>query len=463
MSTKLEAELAISTIVKHPKNPRHTAAADAEMVASIRENGLIQPIVVAPHPDKPATYIVIAGHRRLDGCKKAKRTTVPAIIREDLATEGQQIEAMIIENGHRVDLTPIEEAEGYAQLELLGYKATAIAAAVGRDVKTVRARMKLLKLAPSTRKKVHAGQMSLDDAAAFVEFADDPEATKKLERSASAGYDFRHTIQTLRRYRDTRRRIAADVAKLLGRGAEEIILKPGSSVYTMWDYDLGPCPVSRTFSPNWDHHKDCLGFVQYDSDYQGPMLDVVCRNPAGHKDQLDAAERERIAEREREAREQEAHDQAVTLAAELRESTAVRLVDGALMPPALRDLVRALLPDLLIAMSGEDLDTYQRLTGVIEPDRWTWISDPTRNSDTPNGRRLNDHLTDIDDWSDAKLTTAVAAVFIGAAESNLAHSWRRRNDLALEYLDFLAEAGHEPSSIDLNLRAELTGEEKAAS
>ena len=78
MTTKLEAELAISSISKHPKNPRHKATADDDMVASVRENGLIQPVVVAPA--EPGQYVLIAGHRRLDASKAEKMPGVAYIL-----------------------------------------------------------------------------------------------------------------------------------------------------------------------------------------------------------------------------------------------------------------------------------------------------------------------------------------------------------------------------------------------
>lgn len=464
MSTTLMPELALTAIIPHPKNPRHKAIADDDMVASVRENGLIQPVVVAPHPDKAGKFVPIAGHRRIDAAKKAKLTTVPAVLRTDLVTEGQQIEAMIIENGHRVDLTPIEEAEGYAQLELLGYKPAQIAAAVGRDIKTVRARLKLLKLAPSTRKKVHAGQLNLDDAAALTEFADDTEATKKLERALSgSAYDFKHTLQQLRRHRDARARIATEVAKLLERGATEVKLKAGELPYSMFDYDKGPCPVTRTFSDNWDQHNGCLGFVQYESEWHGPILEVLCTKPGSHRDQLDAKEREELEAREATDRERAARQEAEDVAASIRVETVLNLIGtNTTMPPNLRDVVRVLLPTLVTSLHDGDLRTYQQILNVPEADRWRWHGDLTSANNRPNITRLRSHLADIERWSDGILTKALVAVLIGKAEDNLTGgTWRRFDEIAADYYALLKEAGLELSPVDVELYAEVTGDDTA--
>ncbi|NHA02000.1 ParB N-terminal domain-containing protein [Nocardioides sp. W3-2-3] len=115
------AVLPLEQIHPHPKNIRHNAVADDEMVESIRSQGLIQPLVVAPMPgtetgnDPGPAYRLIAGHRRLDGLRRAEATHATVIIRRDLVDEADQVAAMLVENCRRTDLTPMEEAEGYGQ------------------------------------------------------------------------------------------------------------------------------------------------------------------------------------------------------------------------------------------------------------------------------------------------------------------------------------------------------------
>ena len=81
MSTVYLPEVALTDVLTHPKNPRHRATADDELVESVRATGLLQPLVVAPHPDKPGKYVLVAGHRRRDALKKTKAKTAPAMLR----------------------------------------------------------------------------------------------------------------------------------------------------------------------------------------------------------------------------------------------------------------------------------------------------------------------------------------------------------------------------------------------
>lgn len=415
MSTKLEAELAISTIDKHPKNPRHRAVADDDMVASVRECGLIQPVVVAPHPDKPARYVLIAGHRRMDAAKKAKRKAVPAVIRDDLKTEGQQIEAMIIENGHRVDLTPIEEAEGYHQLELLGYKPASIAAAVGRNIKTVRERLKLLKLSETTQKRVHTGQVTIEDAVAIGEFADDAEATAKLEQAATSG-NLRYELSNQRQRRQRLQSNAATVAALVDAGATEIPLPEGTSAWKVReDRKLGYVPRDEAA---WSEHTGCLAYI-HETSGTWPDVNVYCTNPASHADSTDE-QAARAAKVEQERQEREARRVADQAAMTARVGLLVDLLGSPKLPPTLRDLVRGLLPQMLGHVDMVNFDeAYAIALDLPEADRWDLV---TGWSDEAQSRRrflIDQHRQVLATASDAFLARALLGMLAGYAESNL--------------------------------------------
>lgn len=464
MATTLMPNLELSSIERHPKNPRHRAVADDDMVSSIKTQGLIQPIVVAPHPDHAGKYVLIAGHRRVDGSRKAKRKTVPAILRTDLVTEGQQIEAMIIENGHRADLSPIEEAEGYAQLELLGYKAPGIATAVGRDVKTVRGRLKLLKLAASTKKKVHDGQLTIEDANAFVEFADDPDATKALETAArGSDWEWKSTLKRQRRVREVNKKIAVDVAKLLDAGATEVDHQ-GKNSWQLWNYNLGPTPLTRTHSTDWGQHQGCLGFVHFPgTGYSDPSLDVCCTKPSNHTDQLDQAEREAIATAEQEAKDEAEKAEQERVAREIRLEHVVSLAEAETLPASTADIVRLFIRYHIGELHDEALVAYQHLVGVPESDRWEWVGGhDTRASRNVDRTLLAQHLATFDGLSAARLNRALVACLIVAAEKNISESWRRNNHAALSYFEFLQASGHKLGRTDKAQRAEFANHIVAA-
>lgn len=475
MKTTYLPEVAVSAIFKHPKNPRHKATADPELVDSVKTQGLVQPLIVAPrdcdgplpHPER---YVLIAGHRRLDALKKNKSITTQAVVRRDLVTEGQQIEAMLVENGRRQDLTAIEEAEGYEQLELLGYKPTAIATAVGRDVKTVRSRLKLLKLSKPTREKVHAGQMTLDDAAAMVEFADDPDISKRLEQATAN--NFRYEVERAKRIQEAKATAAATMADLLDLGATELP-PPENTNQGYWTIlaDAGVAQLNATPFPEPADHAGCLAFMVLDSDHYGPRVYTVCDTPANHADTKTGAEAtaakdraERDAEHQRLREEHTQRQAAADAAAQVRTSTLMDLVGpNTQMPPQLRDLVRTLLPAALIekASSGMQAEIYQRALNIPEPDRWISANDNRFHTNHKNdGFLFAEHLKDIDQWSDGMLTRALLAFLIDSAEASVtaapsAGEPNADTRFALRYLDLLEQAGHPFSDVDTQLRDDI--------
>lgn len=107
-------QVALDLIQRNPRQPRETFDAEKleNLAASIREHGIIQPLIVAP--GKNGAYTLIAGERRLQAARSAGLKTVPVVIRS--ATDQQLLELALIENVQRADLNPIEEAEAYQQL-----------------------------------------------------------------------------------------------------------------------------------------------------------------------------------------------------------------------------------------------------------------------------------------------------------------------------------------------------------
>src|SRR5437764_11425151 len=107
------AEIPISQIQPNPYQPRKTfnEASIEELARSVREHGIVQPLVVTRSGDK---YKLIAGERRFRAAQKAGLTTVPALIKE-IAQEGDALQIALIENIQREDLNPMEEALAYHQ------------------------------------------------------------------------------------------------------------------------------------------------------------------------------------------------------------------------------------------------------------------------------------------------------------------------------------------------------------
>lgn len=153
-----------------PSNPRKTfdPAALQELATSIVEHGVVQPIKVRPHPTlNHGSYELVIGERRWRASKLAKVTDIPAIV-EDL-TETQVLEQQLVENTQRVDVHPLEEADGYQQLlDHHGYTMESLVEKTGRSRAHLYGRLKLLELAPGPRKAFITGKIGAAIAEAIA-------------------------------------------------------------------------------------------------------------------------------------------------------------------------------------------------------------------------------------------------------------------------------------------------------
>jgi ParB family chromosome partitioning protein len=171
--------LAIDQISPNPYQPRKTfnEASIDELARSVREHGIVQPLVVTRSGDR---FKLIAGERRFRAAQKAGLTEVPVVIKDDL-TEGGALEIALIENIQREDLNPIEEALAYHQLhEEFGLTQEEISKKVGKERSTVANFLRLLKLPESVKKLLASGQLSMGHARALLAV----ESPKKQEQYA---------------------------------------------------------------------------------------------------------------------------------------------------------------------------------------------------------------------------------------------------------------------------------------
>lgn len=162
-----DRKVPIEFISPNPRNPRRRfAEADlADLAASIREHGIVQPIVV-----RPATggrYEIIAGERRWRAAQQAGVTEVPVIVRE--VDDRVALEIAIIENVQRSDLNPVEEASGYQSLiDEHNYTQSDLAQVIGKSRSHVANTLRLLKLPPDVRQMLTDGALSAGHARTLV-------------------------------------------------------------------------------------------------------------------------------------------------------------------------------------------------------------------------------------------------------------------------------------------------------
>ena len=175
------AELPVEDIRPNPRQPRtdFDEAAMEELVHSIRENGVLQPIVVRQVPNGEAVgYELVMGERRLRASKLAERRTILAVVK-DTADE-QMLHDALLENLHRSQLNPLEEASAYEQLIAdFGITHEELGSRLGRARPSISNTLRLLKLPEHIQRKVAAGVLSAGHARAVLS-AVDPELMDRL-------------------------------------------------------------------------------------------------------------------------------------------------------------------------------------------------------------------------------------------------------------------------------------------
>ncbi|WP_127784536.1 ParB/RepB/Spo0J family partition protein [Rhodococcus sp. X156] len=214
-------ELRTADISPNPKQPRlaFDEEALAELVHSIREFGLMQPIVV--REDSPGHYELVMGERRWRATQEAGLETIPAIVR-DTADEAMLRDALL-ENIHRVQLNPLEEAAAYQQLlEEFGVTHEELATRIGRSRPVVSNTIRLLRLPVPVQRRVAAGVLSAGHARALLSLDGDPMAQEDLAaRIVAEGLSVRATEEAI-----TLARRHADEARPSARGSDRRPARP---------------------------------------------------------------------------------------------------------------------------------------------------------------------------------------------------------------------------------------------
>ena len=207
------AEIAIDQIVPNTKQPREVFDEDdlKELSSSIKEVGVLQPVVVRSIPakgrseklteflaEKPeARFELIMGERRLRASELAGETTIPAIIRE--TEDGDLLRDALLENLHRAQLNPLEEASAYQQLMAdFGATQEELAKRIARSRPQIANTLRLLKLPPSVQKKVAAQVITAGHARALLSLLTPAEMERLAERIVAEGLSVRTTEEIVR-------------------------------------------------------------------------------------------------------------------------------------------------------------------------------------------------------------------------------------------------------------------------
>ncbi len=184
------AEIPLDAITPNPRQPREVFDEDAlsELITSIKEVGLLQPVVV--RQVGPERYELIMGERRWRACHEAGLDAIPAVVR---ATEDEKLLLdALLENLHRAQLNPLEEAAAYDQL-LKDFNCTQdqLADRIGRSRPQVSNTLRLLKLPPTVQRRLAAGVLSAGHARALLSVEDPEEQDRLAHRIVAEGLSVR--------------------------------------------------------------------------------------------------------------------------------------------------------------------------------------------------------------------------------------------------------------------------------
>ena len=190
-------EVPVTAIVANNYQPRRhfDEEALASLTASVRELGVLQPILVRPQSE--GSYELIAGERRWRAAKRAGLQTIPAIVRS--ATDVASLEQALVENLHRQDLNALEEAAAYQQLiEDFNLTHDEVAARVGKSRSAVSNALRLFGLPPSIQRLVAEGQLSAGHARALLGTPDRGFQESLAKRAVADGLSVREVEEAVR-------------------------------------------------------------------------------------------------------------------------------------------------------------------------------------------------------------------------------------------------------------------------
>ncbi|MEV5337288.1 ParB/RepB/Spo0J family partition protein [Streptomyces sp. NPDC052676] len=236
------AEIPLDAIKPNPRQPREVFDEDAlaELVTSIKEVGLLQPVVVRQLG--PGQYELIMGERRWRACREAGLEAIPAIVR---ATEDEKLLLdALLENLHRAQLNPLEEAAAYDQL-LKDFNCThdQLADRIGRSRPQVSNTLRLLKLSPAVQRRVAAGVLSAGHARALLSVEDSEEQDRLAHRIVAEGLSVRavEEIVTLMgsRPKTTQRAKGPRAGSLVSPALNELATRLSDRFETRVKVDLG--------------------------------------------------------------------------------------------------------------------------------------------------------------------------------------------------------------------------------
>lgn len=289
MPTVLES-LPVSKVHPDPANPRSDLANLDELAASIQSMGLLEPIVVRPHAEKPGEWMIVAGHRRHAAHVKAGLETIPALIRDGV-DDRAALAAMLVENLQREDLDPLDEAGAYRRLVQLGWKQKDIADAVARSAAHISKRIRLLDLPDQVAKAVRGGDVTVetgyviaktlstvkgDTRDDFIRAITSELTAQRGQWDAPLDSELRYTAEDVTRRHDYAEKRDTLVRQLTVAGQTEMLSPDWKTCRKVEGYNA--------LDVDWDAHQKepCSAFVVVNRGGE-PAPEYYCTDPSRHQ------------------------------------------------------------------------------------------------------------------------------------------------------------------------------------
>ncbi len=193
-------EVSVSRCTPNPHQPRERFDVEAErdLASSVRERGVLQPILVTP--DGEGGYRIVAGERRWRAARTVGLETIPAIVKK--LGPREMVELALVENLQREDLNGIEEARGYRELvEDFGLTQAEVAEKVGKDRSTVTNALRLLELPQPVQEMVESGDLTMGHARALLGLSNAAEQVRLAREVPARGLSVRQVEAAVRRLR----------------------------------------------------------------------------------------------------------------------------------------------------------------------------------------------------------------------------------------------------------------------
>lgn len=430
-------ELHMDQLVVHPKNVRRDVGNVVDLANSITAQGILQPLVVAPDLTQTRArdsddfrYIIIAGHRRHAAAKLANVDSLPCVIRVDIDTEPKQLEAMLVENTQRTDLTITEEAAAYQSLvEFPGYTIKSVAKATGRSQSLVRARIALTKLSEDAKDKIEDHTLNIDQALVLVDFTDDDAATKRLLKVADKPSEWAFQLAKETKTKAWLENLPRLTAELQGAGVD-IIDRPAGQTWewTGWRVAYQEMTVAEAVAGGWcaicDDTKDEITWVK-EREKAGPYTP-----PERTPEQIAADIRVQELSR------------GLATAAEVRTA----FIKDAIQNPK-ADKTKEMLVDYIIerrnlgdlgpwiGIDHEDIDEQEVIDAIEKLNIPQLVA--LMHVDTFE-REM--HMTDLGAWSDGRMGWQQTLTWRGRLGTLYGYQWTEAEQAAIDYHQAIREA-----------------------